>query len=103
MKKNLPDSAIQILSNATRKDPKQPVFRYHLAMALLKKGDKSGARRECEAALAYGPGKADAEKIRAMLASFRTGFIRTTCTIVSSQRLYSNTCSCIFRSELRLL
>lgn len=69
VKKNLPDSAIQILSNATRKDPNQPVFRYHLAMALLEKGDKSGARRECEAALTYGPGKADAEKIRAMLAS----------------------------------
>jgi predicted Zn-dependent protease len=69
LKKNLPDSAIQILSNATRKDPKQPVFRYHLAMALLQKGDKSGAKRECEAALAGGPGKADEAKIRALLAS----------------------------------
>ena len=69
LKKNLPDSAIQILSNATRKDPKEPVFRYHLAMALLQKGDKSGARRECEAALASGPGKADEAKIRALLAS----------------------------------
>ncbi|HEY3824926.1 MAG TPA: tetratricopeptide repeat protein [Bryobacteraceae bacterium] len=68
LKKNLPDSAIQILSNATRKDPKEPVFRYHLAMALLQKGDKSGARRECEAALAVGPGKADEAKIRALLA-----------------------------------
>jgi tetratricopeptide (TPR) repeat protein len=69
LKKNLPDSAIQILSNATRKDPKQPVFRYHLAMALLQKGDKSGAKKECEAALADGPGKADETKIRALLAS----------------------------------
>jgi len=68
LKKNLPDSAIQILANATRKDPKQPVFRYHLAMALLQKGDKSGARRECEAALAGGPGKADEARIRALLA-----------------------------------
>ena len=68
IKKNLPDSAIQILSNATRKDPKQPVYRYHLAMALLQKGDKAGARRECEAALAGAPGKADEEKIRALLA-----------------------------------
>jgi tetratricopeptide (TPR) repeat protein len=68
VKKNLPDSAIQILSNATQKDPKQPVYRYHLAMALIQKGDKSGARRECEKALAGGPGKADAEKIRALLA-----------------------------------
>ncbi len=68
IKKNLPDSAIQILSNATRKDPKQPVYRYHLAMALLQKGDKSGARRQCEAALSDGPSKADEEKIRALLA-----------------------------------
>jgi len=68
IKKNLPDSAIQILSNATRKDPKQPAFHYHLAMALLQKGDKSAARRECEAALANGPGKGDEEKIRALLA-----------------------------------
>jgi len=68
IRKNLPDSAIQILSNATRKDPSQPVYHYHLAMALLQKGDKSGARRECEAALANGPGKADETEIRALLA-----------------------------------
>jgi tetratricopeptide (TPR) repeat protein len=68
IRKSLPDSAIQILSNATRKDPNQPAYHYHLAMALLQKGDKAGSRRECEAALANGPGKADEEKIRAMLA-----------------------------------
>ena len=68
VKKNLPNSAIQILSNATQKDPKQPVYHYHLAMALIEQGDKAGARREGEAALADGPGKADEEKIRAMLA-----------------------------------
>jgi len=71
IRKSLPDSAIQILSNATRKDPNQPVYHYHLAMALLQKGDKAGARRECDAALANGPGKADEEKIRAMLAGIR--------------------------------
>jgi Flp pilus assembly protein TadD len=68
IRKSLPDSAIQILSNATRKDPNQPAYHYHLAMALLQKGDKAGSRRECEAALANGPGKADEEKIRTMLA-----------------------------------
>jgi predicted Zn-dependent protease len=68
IKKSLPDSAIQILSNATRKDPNQPVYHYHLAMAMLQKGDKSGARREGEAALAKGPSKADEGKIRALLA-----------------------------------
>ena len=68
IRKSLPDSAIQILSNAIRNDPNQPVYHYHLAMAMLQKGDKSGARRECEAALANGPGKADEAKIRALLA-----------------------------------
>jgi len=68
IKKNLPDSAIQILSNATRKNPNQPVYHYHMALALLQKGDKSGARREGETALASGPGKADEEKIRSLLA-----------------------------------
>ena len=68
IKKNLPDSAIQILSNATQKYPNQPVYHYHMALALLQKGDKAGARREGESALASGPGKADEEKIRSLLA-----------------------------------
>ena len=71
LKKNLPDSAIQILSNATQKEPKHPLYRYHLAMALLEKGDKSGAKRECEAALASNPTRDDEEKIRAMLSGLR--------------------------------
>ena len=32
-------------------DPKNANFRLHLAMALLKSGDKSGARREAASAL----------------------------------------------------
>jgi tetratricopeptide (TPR) repeat protein len=71
IKKNLPDSAIQILSNLTRKNAGQPVYHYHLALALLQRGDKSGARREGEAALASNPVKADEEKIRGLLAGVR--------------------------------
>lgn len=67
LKKNLPDSAIQVLSNATQKEPGQAVYRYHLAMALFQKGDKAGARRECETALASRPQKADEAKIRELL------------------------------------
>ena len=69
LKKNLPDSAIQIFSNATEKDPGHSIYRFHLAMALVQKGDKMGARRECEAALAGQPSKADADKIRSLLAT----------------------------------
>ncbi|HTA42746.1 MAG TPA: tetratricopeptide repeat protein [Bryobacteraceae bacterium] len=68
LKKNLPDSAIQVLSNATQKAPGQAIYRYHLAMALLQKGDKAGARRECESALANRPNKDDETKIRDLLA-----------------------------------
>jgi tetratricopeptide (TPR) repeat protein len=69
IKKDLPDSAIQILSNTTRKDPNEPVYHYHLAMALLRKGDKLSARRECQTALASSPSKADEDKIRALLSN----------------------------------
>jgi tetratricopeptide (TPR) repeat protein len=68
IKKDLPDSAIQILSNTTRKNPNQPVYHYHLAMAFLRKGDKGSAQRECETALSNSPNKDDEEKIRALLA-----------------------------------
>lgn len=68
LKKNLPDSAIQVLSNATQKDPRQAIYKYHLAMAFYQKGDKSAARQACEAALADKPGQSDARKIRDLLA-----------------------------------
>lgn len=71
IKKDLPDSAIQILSNTTRKNPNEPVYHYHLAMALLRKGDKLSARRECESALASNPGKADEDRIRALLSGLQ--------------------------------
>ncbi|HWD99775.1 MAG TPA: tetratricopeptide repeat protein [Bryobacteraceae bacterium] len=66
LKKNLPDSAIQVLSNAARKDPR-PLYRYHLAMALYQKGDRDGARRECQAALAGRPPQAEEKEIRELL------------------------------------
>ena len=67
LKKNLPDTAIQVLSNAAAKDPR-PLYRYHLAMALYQKGDREGARRECRAALAGRPARKDENKIRDLLA-----------------------------------
>ena len=38
LKKNLTDSAIQILSNVVQKDPRHPVYGYHLGSALYQKG-----------------------------------------------------------------
>jgi tetratricopeptide (TPR) repeat protein len=71
VKKNLPDSAIQILSNVVQKDPAQAVYRYHLGAALLQKGDTAGARVQLQAALADKPGKADEGKIGELLAKTR--------------------------------
>jgi tetratricopeptide (TPR) repeat protein len=69
LKKHLADSAIQVLTTATRKDPKEPMYHYHLAMALVQKGDKAAARHECEAALAGQPTKSDEQKIRTLIAT----------------------------------
>ena len=50
-RKNLNADAIRELQSAVDRDPKNASYRLHLAMALLKRGDKSGARREAESAL----------------------------------------------------
>ena len=50
--KNLNTQAIQALKTAISGDPKNATFRLHLAMALLKSGDKLGAKNEADRALA---------------------------------------------------
>ncbi len=55
LKKNMHDSAVQPLSSIFEKNPDNPTFRYHLAMALLGKGDKEQARKELETALTKKP------------------------------------------------
>ena len=52
VKKKQPDSAIQILRNNVTKHPDRTISRYHLAMALMDKGDKAEAKVELQAALA---------------------------------------------------
>lgn len=68
IKKNLSDSAIGIFEELTRKEPQNPTFRYHLGMAMAQKGDKAGARRELNQALANKPSKQEEPKIRELLA-----------------------------------
>ena len=48
IKKNLSEDAIRIFSELCRKEPNNPMFRYHLAQALSQKGDKLRARKELE-------------------------------------------------------
>jgi len=51
IKKNLSDDAIRIFTDLVRKEPDNAMFRYHLAQALMQKGDKGKAKRELEDAL----------------------------------------------------
>lgn len=51
IKKNLSDDAIRIFTELCRKDPDNAMFRYHLAQALVQKGDKSKAKLELTDAL----------------------------------------------------
>ena len=50
-RKNLNAAALDIFKQNVQDQPQNPVFRLHLAMALLKKGDKQGAREEAQRAL----------------------------------------------------
>jgi len=67
IKKNLSDQAVKIFAELVEKDAKNPIFRYHLAVALAQKGDKTSAKRECEKALQNNPSRDDAAKIRELM------------------------------------
>jgi tetratricopeptide (TPR) repeat protein len=68
LKKNMPDAALRIFNTLVGKNPKSPVFRYHLAAALAAKGDKAGARSALNDALTRNPSKQDEARIRELLA-----------------------------------
>jgi tetratricopeptide (TPR) repeat protein len=53
--KNLNTEALEIFKRAVQDDPQNPTFRFHLAMALLKQGDKRGAREEAQKAMKTAP------------------------------------------------
>ncbi|GAB2860837.1 PEP-CTERM system TPR-repeat protein PrsT [Pseudoduganella ginsengisoli] len=59
--------ATQLLQQASTKAPQSSEIRYHLAMALFKSGDKAGARKEVEQALASNAPFSKADDARALL------------------------------------
>lgn len=67
-KKNMQDSALQIFRNLVAKYPHDVTYRFHLAMTLEAKGDRSAARSELEAALARKPSADEERKIKMLLA-----------------------------------
>ncbi len=65
--KNLNSEALRIFKQNVEEYPKNPTFRFHLAMALLKAGDKQGARDEAEKALKITSQPSEQEKIRSFV------------------------------------
>ena len=67
LKKGLRDSALQVFRNLVKNYPKYSTFRYHLGLALLETGDKQGAKKELESALADHASPQDEARIKALL------------------------------------
>ena len=68
LKKNLTDQALDTFKTLVVKAPRNPTFHYHYALALLQKGDRESARKECQTALADNPGKSLDGEIRQLMA-----------------------------------
>jgi len=67
LRKNLNDEALRIFADLVAKEPNHSTYRYHLGMALSRKGDKGRARRELEEALKANPSSDEAGKIRDLM------------------------------------
>jgi tetratricopeptide (TPR) repeat protein len=65
--KNLNAAAVQIFRQIVQDQPNNPTFRLHLAMALLKQGDKQGAREQAQKALQDASQPDEQNKIRAFV------------------------------------
>lgn len=65
--KNLNEEALRIFKQIVQDYPSNSTFRLHLAMALLKQGDKQGARDEAEKALKIASQPSEQEKIRSFV------------------------------------
>ena len=67
IRKQLSDSAVNVYREIVPKAPKNPLYHYHLGMALFQKGDKPGAKRSLQTALGLNPTPNDAVKIKELL------------------------------------
>jgi len=55
IKKNMSAEAERIFKDLVVKEPGNPLYHYHYAMALMQKGDREAATKECLSALAGKP------------------------------------------------
>ncbi len=64
LQKNLNSEALRIFRQVVQDNPQNPTYHFHLAMALLKGGDKQGAKEEAQKALQSSPQPEQQDKIR---------------------------------------
>jgi tetratricopeptide (TPR) repeat protein len=64
LQKNLNSEALRIFRQVVQENPQNPTYHFHLAMALLKQGDKQGAKEEAQKALQSSPQPEQQDKIR---------------------------------------
>lgn len=67
LQKNLNSEAVRIFRDVVEQNPNNPTYHFHLAMALLKQGDKQAARAEAEKALQHAPQPEQQDKIRSFV------------------------------------
>ena len=68
IRKNLTDDSLRMLRELVTKNPDNPVFHLHLALALYQKGDRPEAKKELESALRNKPSEREQGKIKELLA-----------------------------------
>jgi tetratricopeptide (TPR) repeat protein len=67
LKKNLTENAIDTFKSLVVQSPANPTYHYHYAMALMQKGDRENAKKECQSALADKPSKEQETQIQQLM------------------------------------
>ena len=68
IRKNLTNDGLRMLRDLVSRNPDNPAFRLHLALALYQKGDRAWAKRELQAASRSQPNPKQQDKIKELLA-----------------------------------
>jgi predicted Zn-dependent protease len=68
IRKNLTNDGVRMLRDLVNRNPDNPAFHLHLALALYQKGDRPSAKRELQAAAHHNPDPKQQDKIKELLA-----------------------------------